>query len=161
MASSEMSTLKVRMSVPVWTVLMTTSLTQGLECGANLFGEQLRLLPRCEVAALVDLVEVDEVGIGALHPAPRRLVCLVRKDAHGHRNGDALGVPEAALVLPVQPRRRHPRVRQPEERDVVEDVVTRQLARRARGPLQRRDHLRRRLAAAVIVVEKPGSQADG
>src|SRR6266542_3850368 len=100
-------------------------LAERAERRPHLVAEDQRLLPGREVAALGDLVEVDEVGIGLLDPAPRRLICLAGEDAHGHRNGDAFGVPKAALVFPIEPRRRNPRVRQPKERDVVEDVVTR------------------------------------
>ena len=113
------------------------------------------------MAAPVDLVEVDEVGVRLLGPAARRLILLAGKDAHGHGDGDALGVEEATLVLPVETRRRDPRVRQPVERDVVEDLVTRQFARGARGPVQSGDDCRGRLAVGIVVVEKPGGQADG
>jgi hypothetical protein len=44
------------------------------------------------VAAFVDLVEVDQVVIGALCPTPRGLIVLARKDAHGSRDGDVDGV---------------------------------------------------------------------
>src|SRR4051812_16004091 len=44
---------------------------QRPEGGAQFLGEQLRLLPCREVAAPVDLVEVGDVGIGALDPAAR------------------------------------------------------------------------------------------
>src|SRR6516162_2144621 len=64
--------------------------------------EQVRLLPGGEVVALVDLVEVDELGIGLLSPAPRHLVELAREDAHRGRDGDALDVEEPELVLPVE-----------------------------------------------------------
>ena len=111
--------------------------------------------------AFVDLVVVDELGIRPLCPTPRRLILLAGKDAHGHRDGDALGVEKAALVFPIETRRRDPRVRQPVERDVVEDLVARQFARGARGPVQSRGDRRRRLAVSVIVVEQPGGQADG
>src|SRR5215472_1204459 len=84
-------------------------LAQCPERRADLFGEQLRLFPGGEVAALVDLVVVDEVGVGPFGPAPRCLILLAGKDAHGHRDGDALGVEEAALVLPIETRRRDPR----------------------------------------------------
>ena len=114
------------------------ALAQGPEPGAELFREELRLLPGGEVPALVDLVEVDEVGVGLLGPAPRGVVLLAGEHAHGHRNGNALGVEEAALVLPVETGRGDPGVRQPVERDVVEDLVTGQLARGARGPVQSR-----------------------
>src|SRR5918995_2426540 len=41
------------------------------ECGSDLLGEQLRLLPGCEVAALVDLVEVGEGAVRPPDPAAR------------------------------------------------------------------------------------------
>src|SRR5215218_8719890 len=129
------------------------------ECGSDLLGEQLRLLPRREVTTLVDLVEVDELGIGLLGPAARGLILLAGKDAHGHRNRDALGVEKATPVFPIQTRCRDPRVRQPIKRDIVEDLLTRQFARGARGPVQSRGDRRSRLAASIIVVE-PGGQAD-
>src|SRR3954453_9323852 len=69
---------------------------------AELGGIQLRLLPGGEVTAAVNLVEVDEVGIRRLRPAPGSLVELVRENAYGHRNGDVADVGEAAVpqVLP-------------------------------------------------------------
>src|SRR5215470_14920646 len=70
---------------------------QCAERRADLFGEELRLFPGGEVAALGDLVVVDEVGIGPFGPAARRFVLLAREDARGHRNGHALGVEEATL----------------------------------------------------------------
>src|SRR5262249_4173323 len=137
------------------------AITYRAEARADFFGKELRLFPSREVAALVDLVEVDEVGVGPFGPAPRRLILLARKDAHGHRNGHALGVEEATLVSPIETSRGDPGVREPVERDVVEDLLTRQFARGARGPVQSRDDRRGRLAAGIIVVEKPGGQADG
>src|SRR5215472_7558143 len=98
---------------------------QCAEARADLFGEELRLFPGGEVAALVDLVVVDEVGVGPFGPAARRLILLVGEDARGHRDGHALGVEEATLIFPVQTRRGDPGVRQPVERDVVEDLLTR------------------------------------
>src|SRR2546430_4036000 len=95
---------------------------------ANLGGEQIRLLPGGEVVPPIDLVEVDEVRVGLLGPAPRRLIELPRKDAHGGRDGDALHVEEPQRVLPVETTRGHPGVREPRERDVVEDLVPCQVA---------------------------------
>jgi hypothetical protein len=86
---------------------------------------------------------------------------LARKDAYGHRNRDALGIEKATFVFPIETRRRDPRVRQPIQRDVVEDLVTRQFARGARGPVQSRDDRCGRLAVSIVVVEKPSGQADG
>src|SRR5215212_8351139 len=131
------------------------------ECGSHLLGEQLRLLPGGEVTTLVDLVEIDQVGVSLLGPAARGLILLAGKDAHGNWNGDALGVEKATPIFPIQTRRRDPRVRQPVKRDVVEDLLPRQFTRGARGPAQSRDDRRGRLAVSIIVVEKPGSQADG
>ena len=113
------------------------------------------------MAAAVDLVEVDEVGVGLLGPAPRRLVLLAREDGHGDRDRDALRVEEAALVFPVETGRGDPGVRQPVERDVVEDFVARQLARGALRALQSGRHRGGGLAVGVVVVEKPGGEADG
>src|SRR5215217_3398172 len=134
-------------------------LAQRSERRAELLGEQLGLFPGREVTAFFDLVEIDEVRVGPLGPTPRGLICLAGKDARGHRNRDALGVPKATLIFPIQTRRRDARVRQPIKRDVVEDLLSRQFARGARGPVQSRAD-RRRLAATIIVVEKPGCQAD-
>ena len=98
--------------------------------------KELRLLPRGEVAAFGQPVVVDQVGIRLLRPAPRRGVELIGKDADGGRERDALRGKEGELALPVQAGRRDRRVRQPVQRDVVEDVVARQslrLRRRKRG----------------------------
>src|SRR5215216_8042027 len=47
-------------------------LAQGQERHPELLREQFRLLPGGEVAALVDLVEEGQVGVGTLGPAARR-----------------------------------------------------------------------------------------
>ena len=47
-------------------------LAQGPERRPELLIEQFRLLPGREVAALVDLVEAGQVGVGTLGPAARR-----------------------------------------------------------------------------------------
>jgi hypothetical protein len=107
------------------------------------------------VAALVELVVMDELGIRPLCPAPRGRVDLVGEGAHGDRDLDALDVEEGrACGVPVEARRGDRRVRQPVERDVVEDVVARQALRLVR---------RRRARSARscgVVVEHPGGEAD-
>ena len=79
------------------------------------------------MAAFGDLVVVDELGIRPLRPTPRSRVDLVGEDAYRDRDLDAPGVEEASrrmmCVVPVQARRGDRGVRQPVERDVVEDVV--------------------------------------
>ena len=134
---------------------------QGLEGRPQFLSKNRWLLPCREVATFVELVVINEIGIGPLGPAPRSLICLAGEDAHGHRNRDALSVPKATLVFPIEPRRRDTRVRQPIERDVIENLIPRQFARGARGSVQSRGDRSGRLSASIIVVEKPGSQADG
>src|SRR5215831_7344345 len=99
----------------------------------HLRGEELGLFPGGEVAAFGHLVVVDQLRIGLLCPAPRRLIKLIGEGAHGDRNLDAPGVEEASRgmvrVVPVEARRGDRGVGQPVERDVVEDVVPRQALR--------------------------------
>src|SRR5262249_16814175 len=78
--------------------------TQRSETRANLFAEELRLLPRSEVPAFRQPVVVNELRIRLFRPAPRRIVELVGKRADSRRDLDALRREEARLVLPVQPR---------------------------------------------------------
>ena len=80
------------------------------------------------MAAFVDLVVMDEFGIRLLRPAPWSRIDFVRKDAHGNRDGDAFGIeiPEFVLILPIETGARKRRVRQPGDRDVVEDVIARE-----------------------------------
>src|SRR5215471_3414644 len=158
-ASSGTATLKGRISVAVPTVLVMTApvrVSQRPEPGPDLGREDVRLLPGGEVVAAVELVEVDEVRISPLRPCPGRLVDLVREDADGGRDGDALVVEEAELVLPVEAGRRDARVRQPVQRHVVEDLVPGEVADRVavEGPHDVGE-------APGIVVDHPGRQSDG
>src|SRR5215203_710011 len=77
-------------------------LAQRPERRADLVREELRLLPCREVPALLDFVEINEVGVGLFSPAARRLILLPGKDAHGYRNRDPLGVEKATLVFPIE-----------------------------------------------------------
>src|SRR5262245_55861506 len=107
----------------------------------------------------VELVVVDEVvRIGALCPAARGLIQLVGEDADGEGDGDVFGVEEACLVLPVKTSCGNPGVRQPVEGDVVEYVVSGQVACRVSS----KDLCYQPgLAGAVAVVEHEGRQIDG
>src|SRR6516225_3775801 len=60
---------------------------------ANLFRKELRLLPRGEVSALVDLMEVDQVAIGAPCPCLRGSIDIVRKYRDRHRQRDLGSLP--------------------------------------------------------------------
>ena len=79
------------------------------------------------MAALVEPVVMDEVGIGALCPALRRRIYLVREDADGDRQLDAPRIEETTgrkmRIVPVKARRGGRGVRQPVERYIVENIV--------------------------------------
>src|SRR5262249_10667921 len=107
------------------------------------------------MVALVDLVEVDELRVRLLRPAPRCLVELSREYAHRSRDGDALPVEESERVLPVETTRGDSGVRHPGHRDVVEDLVPRQVADRMAG-----EGGRDVLVALRVVIEHPGRQRD-
>ena len=76
------------------------------------------------MAAFVGPVVIHEVVVSPLGPAPRGLVALAGKGTHGSRDRDVGVVVKAQLIFPVQASRRDRRIRQPLERDVVEDVVS-------------------------------------
>src|SRR5258708_7923378 len=100
---------------------------------------------------------MDEFGIRPLCPTPRGWIEFVREDAYGNRDGDPFGIeiPEFAPILPIETGARERRVRQPGDRDVVEDVV----AREAFG-FSRKD-ARDQLIAARVVIQEISRQADG
>src|SRR5918997_2343356 len=63
-------------------------LTERPECGPDLLGEEFGFLPGGEVTALVDLVEVGEVGVGLLGPAARGRPDLAGKGGEAYRDRD-------------------------------------------------------------------------
>src|SRR5687768_18342058 len=71
---------------PTSTLFPYTTLFRSSERRADVFGEQLRLLPGREVPAPVVLVVRDEVGIRLFGPAPRDPVDLVREGADTDRD---------------------------------------------------------------------------
>src|SRR5258705_7354503 len=100
---------------------------------------------------------MDELGKGLLGPAARGWIEFVREDAHGNRDGDAFGIeiPEFAKSLPIETGARKRRVRQPGDRDVVEDVVAREAL-----SLSLKDACDQ-LIAACVVIKEISRQADG
>src|SRR5260221_2242477 len=91
---------------------------QGAERCAEFFTEELWLFPRGKVPALVDLVEVDDVGVRLLDPAARRPPDLagVRREAERelHRRwGPAAPLAGGLARLPLWPGRRGPRAPPP------------------------------------------------
>src|SRR5579862_4435303 len=98
---------------------------------------------------------VQEIRIRALRPAFWGLIDLLSESTYANRQLDASGVKEAArwqivLRVPIKASRRHPGIRQPIERDVVENVVAGKPFRLAVENAG--DHL----IAANVVVEHPG-----
>src|SRR5262249_38303262 len=69
-----------------------SQLAQRLERRAQLSGEELWLLPCREVTAPVDLMEVDQVAIGASGPGLRSPIDVLRKDRDAHRDRDLGGL---------------------------------------------------------------------
>src|SRR5262245_50207882 len=69
-------------------LMMSSSLAQGPERGAQLAREELRLLPRGEVPTPLGLVEVDDVRIDLLHPAARGAEDLVGERGERNRERD-------------------------------------------------------------------------
>ena len=105
--------------------------------------------------AFLNPVVVDQFGIRPLCPGPRGWIEFVREDAHGNRDGDAFGIEiPFAPIFPVKTGARKRRVRQPGDRDVVEDVVAREALR-----LSVKD-ARDELVAARVVIKEISRQAD-
>src|SRR5437762_9373882 len=104
------------------------------EGGSHLGREELGLFPGREVAALVDGVEVDDVRVARLDPAARRPPDLAweRREAERDRRRRqgllARGRGVRAVGLPIRPRRGRAGARQPVQRDVVEHVLTGEVA---------------------------------
>src|SRR5918995_5619427 len=139
-------------------------LTQRGECGSHLLSEELGLFPCREVAALVDLVEVADVGVDRIDPAARGPPDLAGERGEPDLNRDLrrslpgrLGCRQSSSILPVRPGRRGASARQPVQRDVVDDRLPGEMARGL--PL---DEGAGDLVVAVrVVVEQPGGQGDG
>jgi hypothetical protein len=67
---------------------------------------------------------MNQFGIRPLCPTPGRWLQFIREDAYRNRNGDAFGIEiPFSPILPIETGARERRVRQPGDRDVVEDVV--------------------------------------
>src|SRR3984957_3490550 len=125
------------------------------EARAKFFGKELRLFPGRKVPALGELVEVNELGVRPLRPAPRSRKEFVGENAYGGRDNDALNAKERiTLVFPIQTGPRERRIRQPGERDVVQNVISCEAF--VFSGKDTRDHL----VAARVVVEKIGRQSN-
>src|SRR5262245_15256505 len=114
---------------------MPRALPERSERRAELGREQVRLFPGREVTAPVDLVVVSEGGICLLDPAARGRDDLTGERGESDRNGDrrgslARGATRGLSALPVGAGSRGPGRGQPVRRDVVEDVVSGEIARR-------------------------------
>src|SRR5258705_4343411 len=110
-ASAGAASIPDRPARPIASRLVrSVTLAQRPECCPKLGAEELRLLPRGEVPALVDLVEVDQVGIGAPGPRLRGSIDVLRKDGDGRGERDLCRLLRSrtgratSVVLPIQPR---------------------------------------------------------
>ena len=99
-------------------------------------------------------VVMDELGVRPTGPTARRGVDLVRECAHRYRYRDPFWGKERQLAFPVEPSRRDPRAREPVERYVVKNVVSRQ----AFAPAGK--YACDQPITARVVIEHPGGQAD-
>src|SRR6478672_13357902 len=124
------------MAETAWRRLERGDLAKRPERRAKLARKEIGLFPGGEVAALVDLVEVGEVGVDRLDPAARGSPDLAGERGEADRHGDRRrGLAarkrcgQRACVLPVRPGRRRRGAGQPVQRDVVEDVVPTEVAR--------------------------------
>src|SRR3954454_10745949 len=109
---------------------------QRPERGPQLGGEQRGFLPPGEVAAALGHGEVAECGVGLLHPAARCPPDLAGERGEAERDLDRWhGLPGRqglrSSALPVRPGGRGAGTGQPVRRDVVQDVVTGEVARGA------------------------------
>src|SRR3954453_5731369 len=103
---------------------------------------------------------IDELGIRLLGPAARGLVLFAGEYAHRDWDRDAFGVEKAAFVFPVETRRGERRIREPVERNVVENLVSREFAGGASRPAKRGIYCCRRLAIGIIVVKQPSRETN-
>src|SRR5580704_13194017 len=99
---------------------------------------------------------MDQFWKRPLRPASWSRIEFVRKHAHGSRDNDASHAEERiTLVFPIEASPRERRIRQPRERDVVQNVVSRE-AFAASGE-DACDHL----VAARVVIEEIRREAYG
>src|SRR5262245_30410966 len=89
-----------------WAPTPPIQLAQRLKRRADFLVKELRLFPGCKVPTLVKAVVVNQVGISFLSPTPWGLVELIRKGAHGNRDGDSFRGEKGQLAFPIQPSRR-------------------------------------------------------
>src|ERR1700741_1351979 len=101
------------------------------------------------------LVVEDEIGIRLLRPVLRGYIDVVWESAARNRDGDVLRREKHELVFPIQTRRRHTRVGQPVERDVVEYVISR------KSVCPTIEDAGDEMVTPNIVVDYPGGQSNG
>src|SRR5262245_32767844 len=141
-------------------------LAQRSERGAELLREQFWLFPRRKVSAFVGFVPIDELVEGLLSPTARSTVDLPGEDRHCDRDLRDLNCVErsapALRRVPVGPRRGGAGVREPIERDVVEDLISRKrLLNPVVRPLgefvvEKGEHADRRIRERIAQGLRPG-----
>ena len=92
---------------------------------AQLAGQKFGLFPGRVVATFLNLAVINEFVVCLFCPTPRGLIVLAGKYAHGGQDRDVGGIVEIEFKLPIEASRGDGRIRQPIEREVVKDVVSR------------------------------------
>ena len=91
-----------------WRSMSSSDQRSERKAARNSSENSCRLFPGGEMAACVGLVEVDQVVVGLLGPAARRLDVLLGKHRDGGGEGYVGGGVEVSaglVLLPVEPRR--------------------------------------------------------
>src|SRR6266404_8050462 len=123
--------------------VVARSLAQLAECIPELSSEDLRLLPSREMAALVRPVVMNQMRVGALHPAFRRLIRVLAEHADRDWKRNLIGLPDRgqcrapAVILPIEPARRRAAVGKPVQGNVVEHIVARRRMVIAKRPMSK------------------------
>src|SRR5580698_520929 len=94
---------------------------------------------------------MDEFRISPLGPSPWSGVDFVRKHTYGNGDLDILGREKGEFVFPIETGRRNSGVRQPIERDVIEDIVPGKA-----GGFPGKDTRDEFLAASIVVQDPAG-----
>src|SRR5258708_36483856 len=107
--------------------LLSTKLSEALPHFGN---EQLGLLKRSEVAALGNLVPVEELRIGLIGPHFRRYEKVALEDTHRNRQFEGHSGEILCETFVIEPCRGCRGVSQPVESDIVQHTVDRDRLRR-------------------------------
>src|SRR3984957_658304 len=107
-------------------ISVSATTRKGAECGAQFRDEYGGLLEGREMAAVGGFVPIEEARIDPLAPQSRRSKQFAAENAHCDRQIEPLRREIGREALIVEARRGRGRVGEPIERDVGENMVTRE-----------------------------------